>query len=215
MDSPTPTLEQMAEALTASGEYRVIRKLAKRPQFTPPPGVDTRIGLVVDVETTGLDTARDEIIELAMIPFDYGLDGVIYRIGEPFHGLREPSKPIPPEVTALTGLNEAAVRGRTIDPDEVSRFAAPAALVIAHNAAFDRRFLDRFSETFTTKAWACSMTQIDWASEGAEGLKLNHLAAHLGFFFDGHRAEDDSLAAIELLARHTSTLTSKRRCSTV
>ncbi|MGL4961964.1 MAG: 3'-5' exonuclease [Inquilinus sp.] len=194
------SLEEMAERLTASGEYRVLRRMKARPDLPCPPGVTLRMGLFVDVETTGLDTAHDEIIELAMMPFRYGSDGVIYSVGEPFHSLREPHRAIPPEVTALTGLDSAAVAGHQIDPDVVASFAGPAALIVAHNAEFDRRMLERFCPTFATRAWACSMTQVDWRAEGAEGRKLKHLAADLGFFFDGHRAVDDCLAAIELLA---------------
>jgi len=191
----------MAGALEGSGDYRVLRRLALRPAIEPPPGVATRQGLFVDVETTGLDPARDEIIELAMAPFTYGMDGRIYAVGEVFQQLREPSRPIPPEVTAITGIDDAMVAGHRIDPADVARFAAPAALVVAHNAAFDRKFLERFCETFTTKPWACSMSQVDWAAAGYEGVKLSYLAAGAGFFYDRHRAAQDCLAAIELLAR--------------
>jgi DNA polymerase-3 subunit epsilon len=159
-----------------------------------------RQGLVVDVETTGLDAARHEIIELAMVPFTYGLDGQIYAVGEPFHGLRQPSEPISAEITSITGITDEIVAGHSIDPAAVGSFAAGAALVIAHNAAFDRRFLERFCETFTTKAWACSMSQVDWAEEGHEGTKLAYLAAGAGFFYERHRATNDCLAAIALLA---------------
>jgi hypothetical protein len=126
----------------------------------------TRQGLFLDTETTGLDSARDEIIELAMVPFTYGLDGEVYAVGEPFQQLREPSKPIPPEITAITGIDNAMVAGQSIDPNAVAHFAAPASLVVAHNAAFDRKFLERFSETFNTKPWACSMSEIDWVGAG-------------------------------------------------
>ena len=190
----------MAQRLEASGEYRVLRRLRPRPFVAPSPGLVTRQGLFVDVETTGLDPIRDEIIELAMVPFTYGLDGVVYGVGEPFQGFREPSRPIPPEITALTGIDDAMVAGTTIDPAAVGRFAGPAALVVAHNAAFDRKFLERFCETFTTKPWGCSMSQVDWAAAGFEGTKLAYLAAGAGFFYDGHRASHDCLAAIELLA---------------
>ena len=64
------------------------------------------------------------------------------------------------------------VAGKRIDPNEVAHAAAPASLVVAHNAAFDRRFLERFCETFNTKPWACSMSEVDWAAEGYEGSKL-------------------------------------------
>jgi DNA polymerase-3 subunit epsilon len=163
--------------------------------------VATRTGLFVDVETTGLDAGRCEIIELAMTPFTYSLDGQVFAVGEPFHQLREPSHPIPPEISAITGLTDAMVAGQVIDPAAVASFAAPAALVIAHNAAFDRRFLERFCEVFTTKPWACSMSQAAWAEEGFEGVKLSYLTTGAGFFYDKHRAVNDCLAVVELLAR--------------
>lgn len=194
-------LETLAASLEASGSYRVLRKLEPRPRVQPPEGAKLRRGLFVDVETTGLDTARCEIIELAMVPFTYGVDGQIYDVGEPFNQLREPSQPIPPEVSAITGLTDEMVAGKHIDPAEVAAFAAPAALVVAHNAAFDRRVLERFCEVFTTKPWACSMSQVNWAEEGFEGVKLAYLAAGAGFFYDKHRAVHDCLAAIELLGR--------------
>lgn len=190
----------MAAALEASGQYRVLRKLGARAAVLPPEGEKTRLGLFVDVETTGLDARGDEIIELAMIPFRYGLDGAIYEVLEAFHGYRQPQNPIPAEITALTGIDDAKVAGQAIDPDSVAAFAAPAALVIAHNASFDRRFLERFCEVFRTKPWACSMSEIDWKAEGHEGTKLAYLAAGAGFFYDRHRATSDCLAAIELLA---------------
>lgn len=200
MEEAGPDLEAMAAALEASGEYRVLRRLTPRPPVAVPEGVVTRIGLFVDVETTGLDWRADEIIELAMVPFRYGLDGRVYEIGEAFQGLREPGRPITAEITALTGIDEAMVAGQSIDVDAVAAFAAPAALVVAHNAAFDRRFLERFCDVFSTKPWACSMSQVDWAAEGHEGVKLAWLAAGAGFFYDRHRAVNDCAAAIELLA---------------
>jgi DNA polymerase-3 subunit epsilon len=195
-------LEAMAAALEASGAYRVLRKLQPRvAAATPPNCPKARTGLFVDVETTGLDPNRCEIIELAMVPFTYGLDGQIFEVGQAFHQLRQPSHPIPPEVTAITGLTDEMVAGHSIDPAEVAAFAAPAALVVAHNAAFDRRFLERFCDGFSTKPWACSMSQVNWSAEGFEGVKLAHLAHGAGFFYDKHRAIHDCLAAIELLAR--------------
>lgn len=193
-------LETLAQTLEATGDYRVIRRLKPRPHIIPPPGTPLRLGLVVDVETTGLDPQRDEIIELAMTPFNYGLDGTVFNVGDSFQGLRQPSEPIAPEITAITGITNEMVAGQVIDPAVVVTFAAPASLVIAHNAAFDRRFLERFSDVFSTKPWACSLSQIDWAAEGFEGTKLAYLAQAVGFFYDRHRATNDCLATVELLA---------------
>jgi len=189
----------MAGTLEASGLYRVLRKLDVPKVSIKPQGAATRLGLFVDVETTGLDPARHEIIELAMAPFSYGLDGRIFEVGEPFQALRQPSHPIPPEITAITGIDDAMVEGQIIDFAVVSQWVAPAALVVAHNAAFDRKFLERASQSFTTKPWACSMNEVDWAGNGFEGTKLAYLATGAGFFYERHRAVHDCFAAIELL----------------
>jgi DNA polymerase-3 subunit epsilon len=193
-------LEAMARALDASGQYRVLRRLETRSLIKRPDGSETRLGLFLDVETTGLDPSSDEIIELAMVPFTYGLDGHIFEIREAFQQFHEPAKPIPEAITALTGITGEMVAGKVLDPAAVTAFASDAALVVAHNAAFDRRFVERLSEVFTAKPWACSMSQIDWESEGFEGTKLVYLAMGAGFFYDRHRAANDCLAAIELLA---------------
>lgn len=193
-------LEAMANALDATGEYRVLRRLVLGTRFASSDGTETRKGLYIDLETTGLDATRDEIIEIAMVPFSYSLDGRVFDVGQPFQAFRQPSKPIPAEITALTGISDAMVAGKTIDPAEVTSFAAPAALVVAHHAAFDRKFAERFSDVFKTKAWACSMSQIDWQAAGFEGTKLAYLATGAGFFYDRHRAVEDCHAAIALLA---------------
>jgi len=194
-------LEAQAQRLEASGQYRVLRRI--KPNFVEleAPTRSLQRGLYVDVETTGLDPIKDEIIELAMVPFTYSLDGEILAVGHPYQGLREPSQPIPEEITQLTGIDDAMVAGRSIDANEVANFVAPCALVVAHNAAFDRRFLERLCETFTTKAWACSMSQVDWAREDIQGLRLSHIATALGLFYDAHRAADDCLAGVEVLRR--------------
>jgi DNA polymerase-3 subunit epsilon len=193
-------LEAMAAALDASGRYRVLRRLEPRRFIEQPDGSETRVGLFLDVETTGLDPVKDEIIELAMVPFSYGLDGRIFEVREAFQKLRQPNTPIPPEVTSLTGITDEMVAGQSINSAEVAALAAGAALVVAHHAAFDRRFVESLTDVFKTKPWACSMTQIDWRAEGYEGTKLAYLATGAGFFYERHRAVHDCYAAIELLA---------------
>ena len=193
-------LEVLASELEKSGEYRVLRKLRPRREMLPYDGCPTRSGLFVDVETTGLDPERDEIIELAMVPFTYAADGRIFSTGEPFQSLREPECLISEEITAITGIDHSMVAGKVIEPHTVAEFIAGADLIVAHNASFDRRFLERFCPDFVHKPWACSNSQISWRSEGFEGTRLAYLVAGAGFFYDRHRALNDCYAAIELLA---------------
>ncbi|WP_233247651.1 3'-5' exonuclease [Caulobacter endophyticus] len=99
----------------------------------------------------------------------------------------------------ITGITDAIVAGHRLDPQQVAAFIAPAVIVVAHNAAFDRPIVERLTEAFKLKGWPCSMSQVDWKEEGADSAKLSALASWCGFFFDGHRAENDCLAGLEVL----------------
>ncbi|QND75671.1 3'-5' exonuclease [Tardiphaga robiniae] len=190
----------MADTLARSTDYRVLRRLIPRTEFAPANGRPTRSGILLDVETTGLDQVRDEVIELAMIKFDYLPDGNITRVADVFTAFNEPSRPIPPEITELTGITDETVAGHRIDPDAVAAFADDAVIVIAHNAGFDRKFSERYWPVFQHKAWGCSATEVDWRKHGFDGSRLGYLLAGAGFFHQAHRAIDDCHALLEILA---------------
>jgi len=124
-------LEAMAVTLEATGRYRVLRRLEPRRFIEHPNGSETRLGLSLDVETTGLDPINDEVIELAMVPFTYGVDGRVFEVREAFQKMRQPKKAVPPEITALTGITNEMIAGQSIDPVEVAEFVSGAVLVQA------------------------------------------------------------------------------------
>jgi DNA polymerase III subunit epsilon len=193
-------LEEYARALEASDDYRVLRRLQPVSRYHPDPEEDKLIGVFADIETTGLDPGTDKIIELAMVRFEFLPDGRIFRILDEFSAFADPGFPLPEGIVHLTGITDAMVQGRSIDAAQVQAFLDSVALVIAHNAAFDRVFLESAFPVFETKAWACSMKEIPWAEEGCTSAKLEYLAWRQGFFFDGHRALTDCLAGLHLLS---------------
>lgn len=194
------SLTAMAEALAKSADYRVLRRLLPRPAFTPSVGQSTKTGILLDVETTGLDQRKDEVIELGMVKFDYLPDGRIAGIRDTFSSFNEPSVPIPLEVSALTGITDAMVAGHRIDDDAISSFVDDAVIVIAHNAGFDRKFAERYWPIFQRKAWGCSATEVEWRKHGFEGSRLGYLLNGTGYFHQAHRAVDDCHALLEILA---------------
>lgn len=197
-----PPLERWAQALDASGDYRVLRRLPDAKALIRPLTGSERLVVLVDTETTGLDQRSDDIIELGMIALTYDSSG---RLGDTiavFQGLREPKVPIPAEVTQLTGITRQMVKGRHLDPELLARFVSPAALIVAHNAAFDRPFCERLSSIFAAKPWACSATEIPWQRLGFEGTKLPYLLNQVGLFRTGHRALDDCLSLSAILSHH-------------
>jgi DNA polymerase III subunit epsilon len=199
-------LPALAEALVRSGNYRVLRRLVPRTTSVPSTDQVCRTGVILDVETTGLDQQKDEVIELGMVKFDYLPDGSIAGLRDVFTVFNEPSSPIPPEVTALTGITDDMVAGQRIDDTAVSAFVAEAVIVIAHNAGFDRKFAERYWPVFERKAWGCSATEIEWRRHGFEGSRLGYLLNGAGFFHQAHRAVDDCHALLEILAFELPTI---------
>lgn len=197
-----PDFEEYASLLESSGAYRVLRRIAPKRFAGAPAGVTTRKAVFLDVETTGLDCANDEIIEIALLPFTYGLDGSIFGVHGPYQSFRQPAKPIPAEITRLTGITDEMVAGKQPDLDAIERLIGEVSLVIAHNAGFDRPFAEKLHPVFQAIPWACSFAEIDWAGEGFQGAKLAYLAMENGLFFDGHRALHDCAAGVELLSRN-------------
>ena len=187
-----PTLEQMARSLVESGDYRVTSRLEPQAQYHRADDTPKLVAAVVDVETTGTNPDRDRIIELGICLFEYDRqNGWIYKVLGSWEWLEDAGFPIPPEITKITGITDEMVAGHRIDDRAVNNLIDRAVLVIAHNADFDRRFLERRLPAFATKHWACSRSDIDWKAEGVRSSALEFVAYSLGFFHDGHRAGSD------------------------
>jgi DNA polymerase-3 subunit epsilon len=186
----------MARALEKSGDYRVLRRLV--PDVMTPVPVDEQIyiGVLLDVETTGLDAKTDEVIELGMVKFDYHPDGRVAHVIDNFGSLNEPANSIPVEITTLTGITNEMVAGKRIDDEAVSCLWP---IVIAHNANFDRKCAERYWPEFEHKNWGCSATEIDWRAHRFEGSSLGYLLMRAGLFHTAHRAVDDCRALLEVL----------------
>lgn len=154
---------------------------------------------VVDVETTGLDTENDQIIELAVRRFKYGPTGHIVEIGKSWSWREDPGVPLSDDVIRLTGITNQDLIGRRIDDRLATDILASASVIIAHNAAFDRPLVERRLPNLPQARWACSCKEIDWRAAGFEGRTLGWLCTQAGWFFDAHRAEGDVDAVITML----------------
>lgn len=199
-------IEEDRACASDAHEIRVLERIDVRPGPTGCGNGEgpTTTALVLDVETTGLDPDRDAVIELAMRRFRYDDDGMIVEIGRCRTWREDPGFPLPAEIVRLTGLTDSDVRDRRIDDDVVTRVVEEADLVIAHNCAFDRPMMEMRFPQLPSRRWACSCEQIDWRSAGFEGRSLGYLAMQAGWYFDGHRAQNDVDAVVQLL-RHEGT----------
>lgn len=190
----------LARALDRHDGYRVLRRIAPMERR---PADDVRgegmIGIALDVETTGLDHRRHEVIELAMQRFRLDDLGRIVETGRARSWLEQPSEPIPAEITRVTGLADPDVAGRSISDGEATAMLLGADFVVAHNSKFDRPFVEKRLPLAAGQPWACSLSDVDWVGLGFEGRTLSALLSRMGLFFDAHRAATDVTALLHLL----------------
>jgi DNA polymerase-3 subunit epsilon len=193
--------EAMAQALAQHPDFRVLRRLVPRSDYGAVSGQAPQRVIVLDTETTGLDSKSEKIIELAMlsvlVDMATGLPVGPVTIYESFE---DPGKPIPAQITEITGIDDSMVKGLRIDDAAVAALVAQADLIVAHNAGFDRPFVEARFPVFASKAWGCSFQGVDWKKEGSGSAKLEFLASERGWFYDAHRAQVDCHALLQVLA---------------
>ncbi len=204
----TSSVLEAVELLQASPDFKVLRRFQPRDRYTQETwnlgeAPELFRGVFVDVEATGLDRDRDEIIELGMLPFSFDKQGRVYDVG-PDHSWLEAPKvcKISSEIAELTGITPEMVKGQKIDDAAVTQLLEGVAIVIAHNADYDRQMLEPRLSAFKTVRWACSMRDVDWQRYGVAGVGLaTTLIQATGEFPDNaHRALDDCHMGVHLLA---------------
>ena len=209
--APVPPLERLADAdaeheamaqtLAQHPDFRVLRRLVPRTDYGGLQGQSTQRVIVLDTETTGLDSQNEKVIELAMLSVRVdSVTGLPVGPVSIYESFEDPGKPIPPQITEITGIDDSMVQGQRIDDAAVTALVAQADLVVAHNAGFDRPFVEGRWPVFAGKAWGCSFQGIDWKKEGSGSAKLEFLASERGWFYDAHRAQVDCHALLQVLS---------------
>ncbi len=200
-ESVEPSGEDLALRLSSMPGYRVLREIdanvgVERLRDT---AAGERIAAVVDTETTGLDSIKDRMIEIAVQRVIFNDGQHIVEIERARSWLEDPQRPLTPDISQLTGLVDRDLFGQRFDDEAILEMIGASDIVIAHNAAFDRPFLDRRFPRLSDLSWACSLSQLDWRDLGYDGRALGHLVLQSGRFFDGHRAGNDVSALVTLL----------------
>ncbi|TYC55198.1 3'-5' exonuclease [Zoogloea oleivorans] len=198
--------EILVQQLEATGDYKVIRRFIAPDHYASLDGVDRqqlRIAMIIDTETTGLNKETDKIIDLGFVLAEFNAKtGQVHRIVERYSGFEDPGMPIPASITQLTGIQDADVAGQVLDEARVEAAIARASVVIAHNAAFDRGFLERRFPSFVSKWWACSQKEAPWQEMMTGSAKLEWLAYQLGgVFYRAHRALVDAEVLLFILTK--------------
>lgn len=166
-----------------------------------------KLALILDIETTGLSPENDRIIQLAFRPFYFNSDSFeVTGIAKKTVILNDPGIPLRPEIKELTGLSDSDLAGNSIDWEWVKGALERPDFIIAHNAKFDRSFIENelarsgLSQSHGS-IWCCSINEIDWVSFCRPSKALEVLCAWSGFFYDSHDAGNDIDALLHLLRK--------------
>ena len=196
-------ISQIINTEVDQSDWKLIRKLHLPKKYNEASSEETKKGIVLDVEATGLSIGHDDVIQLALLPFDYEVtSGRIININkdQAFNGMREPRVPISEEASLITGITNEMVLNKKIDSKSVEAIIENTDLVIAHNAAYDRPMVEQHWDCFKTVSWACTFRSINWLKEGFSSAKLELLGLNYGWFYEGHDAFNDCEACLALLS---------------
>jgi DNA polymerase-3 subunit epsilon len=158
---------------------------------------------VVDVETTGSLRWRGHgIVEIAVVEVRDGF------VGDTFQTLLNPGRPLPPFVTALTGITPAMVAEAPlfehVAPEVFERLAGR--VFVAHNVGFDWAFVRAHLQHSLGQApevpRLCTVHLARRLLPRVRRRNLDALSDHFGIeIHRRHRALDDAVATARILIR--------------
>ncbi len=168
-----------------AGAYATLASRARETVY----GFEDEI-VVLDLETTGFDPSRDQIIEAA------ALIGRGPEVVARWSSLVRPGCPIPYETTQLTGIDDAMVAGAPPIEQVTASLAefVGSRTIVAHNAAFDRTFLEAAgcSHRMLGAGWIDSLEVVRLALPRLKSHRLGDIARAFGLEPGrDHRAADD------------------------
>ncbi len=163
-----------------------------------------------DTETTGLEYARDEIIEFAAVVVENhnGTATIVEEYDELV--LLSPGNTVPPQIEALTGISALDIQQRGISKEAVCRdiaqMMAGNTLLLAYNAHFDLSFLYYLLLRNGDPCILKGKDKLDLLTVYKDRKPYPHKLCHAieayglsGQVVNSHRAVDDVVATVAVM----------------
>lgn len=161
--------------------------------------------LIVDSETTGVDAAKDHVIEIGAVLYSVKHKAVASVLAFLIHADENPAEHvngIPVELLREHGERRLSPRpdiGRDDVPYVVfDDMIGAADIIVAHSAEFDRGFLKQHTGS---KPWVCSMEDIEWPHPIKSKSLVAMALAHDVGVVRAHRAIEDCLTLAAMFER--------------
>ncbi|MGI6174902.1 MAG: PolC-type DNA polymerase III [Christensenellales bacterium] len=216
LDATTPvnrlfeTAAQMGHAAVGITDHGVVQAFPDAYMASKRTGVKALFGLeayligdglsvgtdstfvVFDIETTGLMPQKDAITEIGAVKIVGG------DVIDTFASFVNPMRPIPQQITKLTGITDEMVQDAPETKQVLKEFLAfsKGCVLMAHNAPFDMGFINVFAKRAGLELDNPVVDTLELSRKLFSELKshkLNILAKHLGIDMGSHhRAVDDA-----------------------
>jgi ATP-dependent DNA helicase DinG len=154
---------------------------------------------VIDIETTGINPATDEIIDLGF----YQFEGT--KLVRKFSSLVRSENPISNFISKLTGIsNEQVAKAPAWNLVEIDLLSLEGHALLAHNAAFEQSFLkryfDRLPQSVSRESYQDSIFYLALLFPEASSLNLEYFITLLGISQkEEHRGLADSRDLLKTL----------------
>ena len=154
-----------------------------------------------DIETTGLNAQTERMTEIGAVIFSGD------RVIREFNTFVNPGKPIPAEITRLTGIRDSDVASAPDEKEAMEMFLAFAGdrPLVAHNAHFDVGFMKAASKRCGlrfTPVFLDTLALSQALLPELKKFKLDIVSNHLGLpKFNHHRASDDAMVVARMMDR--------------
>jgi DNA polymerase III epsilon subunit-like protein len=156
----------------------------------------------LDLEFTGFDPSKDQILEVAFVLFMVSEAGV--QITERWSSLFRPSIPVPAKVLGLTHLTMAELEAAPSFADQAPWLQEKLQNVVfvGHNLTLDLKFLEAFGIQLSDTRVIDTLDLVQWLLPTYHSYNLENVARFLGVVHtDAHRALADCEAAIGVLEK--------------
>ncbi len=156
--------------------------------------------VVFDLETTGAKAPPCRVTEIGAYRVKNG------RVLDEFKTLINPEMPIPPFITALTGIDDAMVREAPVFADIAENLLSfiGHSILVAHNSGFDMRFLNHeislvFGKYRIANPCLCTVLLSRKLLPDILNHKLKTVAEHYQIdLYNHHRAAADAYATAHI-----------------
>lgn len=173
--------------------YESLPERAQNSHFGP---FDGNV-VVLDTETTGFSLNHDELTQIAAARMEGG------QIVDWFVTFVNPGKPIPEDVAHLTDIHDEDVADAPAPAEALERLVSFVgdAIVVAHNAEFDRNFTTKHPAGYPLleNTWVDSLDLSRIALPRMKSHRLIDLVKAFGQVRSTHRADEDVAATCALL----------------